>query len=129
MTKGAGLTTSPPHCMTKRLLDYDPVRGVSCYMQVEASENRLVMTHEQDVSAILDANKRDQNDEDKTRRGWKNDWWKYATVPAIVEIEWMQKYGVDLSNPEHKKKVFDLLNHPDYKYLKTTNKVHTINAE
>jgi hypothetical protein len=50
-------------------------------------------------------------------------------VPAVVEIEWMQKYGVDMSNPGHKKRVFELLNHPDYKYLKTTAMIHTINAD
>ncbi len=98
-------------------------------MDVDHATNKLTLTHEQDVSVILDANKRAAADDDKTKRGWKNDWWKYASVPAIVEIEWLQKFGVDLGNPEHKRKVFQLLNHPDYQYLKTTSKVHTINAE
>lgn len=115
--------------MAKRLLDYDPITGVSCFWDYRPDEQRVVLSHEQDVSAILDANKRAANDDDKTKRGWKTDWWKYASVPAIVEIEWMQKYGVSLENPAHKKKIFELLNHPDYRYLKTTNKVHTINAE
>lgn len=114
----------------KRLLDYDPITGVSCYYEHKA-EN-VVLTHEQDASlvqSILDANKMDASDQDKTKRGIKQDWWKYASIPTIVEVEWLQKYGVSLDNPAHKKKIFELLNHPDYKYLKATDKIHTINAE
>ena len=113
----------------RRLLDYDPLTGVSCYMEVDHAKNHLSLTHEQDVSHILDKNKAAANDDDKTKRGIKQDWWKYASVPAIVEIEWLNKFGVDLGNPHHKKRVFQLLNHPDYRFLKTTSKVHTVNAE
>ena len=113
--------------MAKRLLDYDPINKVSCYF--EYGQDQIRLTHEQDVSLILDANKADANDDEKTRRGWKADWWKYASVPAVVEIEWLNKYGVSLDKPEHKKKVFELLNHPDYRYLKTTHKIHTIKGE
>lgn len=111
----------------KRLLDYDPINGVSCFFEYNDADQKVVLTHEQDVSSVLDANKRDANDDDKTKRGWKNDWWKYATVPTIVEIEWRQKYGVELGNPDHSARVFKLLNHPDYRYLKSTSKIHTIN--
>ena len=110
--------------MTKRLLDYDPIRKMGCYMNVEGG--RMTFTHEQDISALIDQNKRSANDDDKTKRGMKNDWWKYASIPAVVEIEWLQKFGVDLNDPQHKGRVFKLLNHPDYRYLKTTNKVHTV---
>ena len=112
--------------MTRRVLDYDPLSGVTCYFEYEKSTDNVVLTHEQDVQSILDANKAAANDDDKTKRGIGNDWWKYASVPTIVEVEWMQKYGVSLSNPEHRQAVFKLLNSPDYKYLKTTDKVHTI---
>ena len=114
--------------MTRRLLDYDPVRGLSCYYEYKDGTQEVILTHEQDVSLMLDANKRDAADHDKTANGIKNDWWKYASIPAIVEIEWLQKFGVNLHDPAHKKKVFQLLNSPDYKYLKTTDKIHTINA-
>lgn len=113
----------------RQLLDYDPIRGVSCFYEYKPGTQEVVLTHEQDVGAILDANKAAAADDDKTKRGIKQDWWKYASVPAIVEIEWLQKYGVDLNNPHHKKRVFQLLNHPDYRYLKATAKTHTINVD
>jgi len=108
----------------KRLLDFDPITGVSCFFDYRGDE--VILSHEQDVSAILDANKRSANDDDKTKRGFKNDYWKYATIPAVVEIEWLNRFGVSLDNPAHKGRVFKLLNHPDYRYLKTTSKVHTV---
>ena len=108
----------------KRLLDYDPINKVSCFF--EYGDDGITLTHEQDVSPILEANKRSANDDEKTKRGWKKDWWKYASVPAIVEIEWRNKFGVDLDNRAHRKKIFELLNHPDYRYLKATSKIHTV---
>ena len=111
----------------KRLLDVDPITGVECYFDFQGDQ--VTLTHEQsmaDVQRILDANKRAANDDDKTKRGIKNDWWKYATIPAIVEVEWMTKYGVSLGNQAHKKRIFELLNSPEYKYLKTTSKFHSI---
>ena len=112
--------------MTKRLLDYDPLNGVSCYFEYEPSSDRMVLTHEQDVGKIIDSNKQSANDQEKTKRGIKNDWWKYASVPVVVQMEWLNKYGVDMNNKDHMPRVFKLLNSPDYKYLKTTDKVHTI---
>jgi hypothetical protein len=95
----------------KRLLDYDPINGVSCWFEYNDFDKRVTLTHEQDVSAILDRNKAMANDDDKSKRGI---------------IEWMNKFGVDLNNPDHKQKVFELLNHPDYRYLKTTSLMHTV---
>ena len=112
--------------MTKRVLDYDPITGMTCYVDYEKSTDRMILTHEQDIQPILDANKRAANDQEKTKRGMKNDWWKYASVPAVVQVEWANKYGVKMWDKNHDQAVFRLLNHPDYKYLKTTDKVHTI---
>lgn len=106
----------------RQLLDYDPINGVSCYFNSQGGE--VVFTHEQDISRILSDNREEANDEEKTKQGIKNDWWKYASVPTVVEVEWLQKYGVSLDNPDHKKKVFSLLNSPEYRYLKTTTKMH-----
>jgi hypothetical protein len=41
-----------------------------------------------------------------------------------VIVKWKQEHGVDFYNPADKKKVCELLNHPDYRLLKTTHKVH-----
>ena len=91
-------------------------------MQFDGQQMRIVNT--QDVTSLIDANKRLQNNEDLTRKGIKKDMLHYASVPNGVILKWKQELGVDLFNPHHRKKVFSLLNHPDYKFLKTTNIVH-----
>ena len=115
----------------KRLLDYDPINGVSCWFE-QHEDDKVVITHSQEANLIeqaLERNLRDRNDTEKTARGIKRDLWKYAHVPAGVQMEWLQKFGVDFWNPHHKREVFRLLNHPDYKYLKTTDKHHEIRGE
>lgn len=107
-----------------RLIDKDPITGEAVWYDFDPHTEQATITHTQDVSTILDANQRAAGDEDKTRRGIKNDFWKYATIPNIVMLEWKTKFGVDFNNPAHNKAVFKLLNSPDYKYLKTTTKHH-----
>ena len=106
------------------MIDNNPSAGESVGYQYNAAEEQATITHEQDISLLLDANKAAANDDDKTRRGIKNDWWKYATIPNVVQIEWKQKFGVDVFNRDHQKAVFKLLNSPDYRYLKCTTKTH-----
>ncbi len=108
----------------RQLLDYDPINGVSCYFNAEGE--KFFFTHEQDTRLILDGNVGLQNNDSYTKKGIKEDFWHYATIPTVVEMEWLNKYGVSLDNPDHKKKVFELLNHPDYRNLKTTSKKHTV---
>jgi hypothetical protein len=108
----------------RRLIDRNPLTGEEVWYQFDASTEQATITHEQLVAGMIDKNIEAANDEDKTRRGIKNDWWKYASVPNVVQIEWRQKYGVDMFNPDHQKAVFKLLNSPDYRYLKCTTKTH-----
>lgn len=106
------------------LIDKDPITGESVWYEFNRGDLSATITHEQDVGSIIDNNVGDANDTWRTQEGIKRDWWHYARVPNTVIVEWKTKLGVDFYNPGHKKKVFELLNHPDYKMLKTTHKVH-----
>ena len=108
----------------RRVLDYNPLTGERVLFEYERDTDRMRITHEQDVQAILDANKRMQANESLTRKGIKNDMWHYATIPNVVAMKWLQEHGVDINNPGHRKKMFSLLNQPEYKYLKTTTLTH-----
>jgi hypothetical protein len=103
-------------------LDYNPLTGESCYMHFSGDSFRII--NEQNVTPIIDANKRLANNESLTRKGIKKDLLHYACVPNIVILKWKQELGVDLFNRAHRKKVFSLLNSPEYKYLKTTTITH-----
>lgn len=89
----------------RRLIDRNPVTGEAVWYEFNHADESAVITHEQDVQLLLDRNKAAANDDDKTRRGIKNDWWKYASVPNVVQVEWRQKYGVDMFNRDHQKAV------------------------
>ena len=80
----------------------------------------------QDVAPILDKNKALQNMDGYTEHGIKNEMWHFASIPIVVQLQWLKKYG-----PEHdpmkrgnEKLLFSLLNDPEWRYLKTTTKIH-----
>jgi hypothetical protein len=107
----------------KRLLDFDPISHEAVTF-IDNNDGTFSLRHEQPVEAILDRNKAIANDEDFTKKGIKEDYWKYATIPNIVAYKWKKELGVDIFNRDHKKKMFQLINSPEYRYLKTTSKTH-----
>lgn len=78
----------------------------------------ILLRHEQDVSEILDANKRAQADSVGKKFG---DFAKVASIPFAVVLEWKDKYGINVMAPseEDKARMVALLNDPDYAYLRT----------
>jgi hypothetical protein len=110
--------------MTKRVLDYDPLTGMTTHFDYIPETDTTVISREQDVSTILDINKALQNNEQITKDGIKEGWWQYAKIPMIVIEKWINEHGVDVFNKDHQKAVFRLLNQPEYRYLKTTTKMH-----
>ncbi len=110
--------------MTKRLIDRNPLTGEAVWWEYQASDDSATITHTQDVDILLDRNVASANDDDKTKTGIRNDWWKYASIPNIVAIKWLQEKGVDILNRDHKAAMFKLLNDPEYRWLKTTAKHH-----
>lgn len=113
----------------KRILDFDPVSGITQYTEYHADTDTLVLASEQDCTALLDRNKALANDSDRTRKGIKEDWWHYATIPNVIIEKWLIEDGISVFKKEHAKRVFQKLNSPEYKYLKTTDKVHLPKAE
>ena len=109
--------------MAKRIVDYDPYLGVTTYFEYDPVSDTSIIGREQDVSLLLDQNKRLQNDPEYTRLGIKNEWWHYASYPAVIIEKWMNEYGVNVFDENHNKRVFELTNRPEYRYLKTTTKM------
>lgn len=110
--------------MAKRILDYDPQTAITTTFDYIPETDTTVIAREQDVSTILDINKAIANDDDLTKKGMKAGWWHYAQIPNIIIEKWITEHGVDLFNKDHQKAVFKLLNQPEYRYLKTTTKMH-----
>ena len=110
--------------MSKRILDYDPISGITRYFDYHAPDDTAIVYSEQDVSSILDTNKAMQNEPETWKQGVKNGFAHYAQIPNIVIEKWLNEHGVNVYKKEHRAKVFQLLNQPEYRYLKTTTKMH-----
>ena len=110
--------------MTKRILDYDPQTAITTTFDYDPHNDTAIVSREQDVGLILDINKAITNNEDISKKGIKEGWWHYAQVPNIVIEKWRTEHGVDFFNKDHQKAWLKLLNQPEYRYLKTTTKMH-----
>jgi hypothetical protein len=122
-----GPKSSPRFLVSKRLLDHDPLTGVSEYFSYDASTDTSYIETTQDVEPILDVNKTLQNDPDYSKDGIKKEMWHYAQIPIVVQMKWLNEYGPKNwpMLPQNKQLLFRLLNSRDYKYLKCTEKIHT----
>ena len=74
--------------MTRRLLDYDPLTGISTWFQYENSTDQMAITTEQDIAPIIDS---------ITAR--RNDAWMRAH-PFVVEEEKRQEERGRYLTPE-----------------------------
>ena len=111
----------------KRLLGHDADTGVSEIFHYDNLTGDVRIETVQDVSGILDDTSDRRNDEQYTKDGIKNEMWHYARVPIVVQMKWLAEYGSKNwpMRPGNEKLLFRLLNSPDWKYLKTTEKIHT----
>ncbi len=100
--------------MTRRLLDFDSETGIRTYHHYDEATNKAAIETVQDVSPILETNKEQQTQGFDKR----SDLWHAATIPAVVQLEWMTKYGVDLYNKDHFPAVKRLLNSSEYSHLR-----------
>ena len=113
--------------VAKLLLDNDPITGEKVWFGFNDHENKVEITHEQDVQSFLDRAHYESADDDFTKRGIKNELWKYATLPNIIIMEMKQKHGVDINNKNDWPKVLELIN-TEYSRFKTTSKVHRVRS-
>lgn len=110
--------------MDKELISHDPLLGLSTYHSYDAETDTSVFSYEGDPASHLDLNKRLANDAEVTRQGIKDEFWLYASIPAIVQMKLLTEKGIDVWNPHHRDRLSKVLEDPEYRYLKTTNKIH-----
>jgi hypothetical protein len=98
------------------LVDDGSWNGLRKWMRgTDDDEGSVQVAYDQiNLAQILDANKAAQNESFDRR----DDLWHVATIPPIVEIEWLTKYGVRVKDPDHAPAVKRLLNSSEYAYLK-----------
>jgi hypothetical protein len=105
-----------------KFVDFDPLNGVAMYEDMY--DGKLQFHYRQDVEPLLEYTKALRNS-GATDSGIKRDMWHYAQIPPVIIMEMKNKWGVDLFNRDHEKKVFELINR-EYPFLKTTTKHHSV---
>ena len=108
----------------KKIIDYDPWSGMTTTFEYDELTDQTYVGSEQDCGALLELTAALRNNEQYSRDGMKDSWWHYAIIPPIIIEKWLKEDGVNVFNRDHEKAVFRKLNSPEYKYLKTTAKMH-----
>jgi hypothetical protein len=111
---------------SRRFFDRTP-DGVTEWFHYDHVTGDCAIETVQDCEPILDVNKTLQNDDDYTKQGMKDEMWHYARIPAVVQVQWLNEYGIDNwpMKPGNEKLLFKLLNSPEWRHLKTTRKMHS----
>ena len=116
--------------MTTHILDRDPITGITMTFRFDHARDQFKIGYRQDraeVERIIDQNRRQVNECD-AKAQMKNDMIWYCRVPTIVQYEWLAKFGLNFGKREHFKACMDLIDHGDYRYLKTCPIQHTFKS-
>src|SRR5882724_11995735 len=104
--------------MEGRLLDHDPITGISEFFHYDAQTDSAQIEYRQDVSKILEWNKERRVSAGKAKLQSKRDLLHYARVPVIAQYDMLFRHGVRFGDREHRKKVMALLNTSEYEYCR-----------
>jgi hypothetical protein len=96
--------------MAKMILDYDPMTGISHWVDTDEETGITNYGCDQEVAAILDMNKEVFNG---PHAKW-GDWTHVACIPMAMFEEW-EREGIT----SDQKKMRDKLNDPEFRYFRT----------
>ena len=100
--------------MARKLTEFDPVDGIVTSYEHDEMTDVLITTRTQDVEPILEENKARRNHGIVGK-----DWRHAASIPNIIIEKWIKEKGVNVFNKDHMPKVKQLLNDPEWAYLRT----------
>lgn len=75
--------------MSARIFDIDPLTGTKKIFHYDHSDDSFTIQTQQDVTQIIDDNKRQLAGESSKGRKWKGDLHKVASIPMSVYAELM----------------------------------------
>ena len=104
--------------MSRRLIDHNAFTGISTWHHYDHGTGKTHIESTQDVSRIIDRNKRLQNDSGYADRGRKRDMLHLATIPNNVIVKLKHENGIDVFNKDDLPKLEKLLNSSEFKYLR-----------
>lgn len=109
--------------MPFEFFDFDPFTGVKESLAFE--DGKIHVRYEQKIEPTLKLAAALRN-EGEADASWREKGAStYAIIPAVVWMNWRKSKGIDIWKQDHMGAVLDEIN-ADYKYLKTTDKTHTV---
>ncbi len=110
--------------MSKRILDYDPLTKTTTWFEGNG-DGTFTVSQQQDVTGLIERNKRLAADGQYKRDGIKEDWYHFATIPNTVLHEIMKKYKINplTGDDAELKKLERVLASNEYRYLRTVDKI------
>lgn len=97
--------------MNRRMLDTDPVTGITSWFQYHDDTDSFTIETVQEVDDVVEDNKRDFNDAEGT---WRGDMHKVASIPMALYTDLKQQGIID--DPARFKK---WLNDPGNRFFRT----------
>lgn len=102
----------------RRLVDFDPLTGVSVWHEYDEMTDETTIYSTQDVENKLGENRIEFNH--GNFRDEKNEFWKAASIPVIVIEQWL-KEGIDVHDKNDWPEVRKRLNSSDWRHLRVGN--------
>lgn len=101
-----------------RYFGHDPALGVMESFHYDNSADNFIIETVADVGPVIENNKRLQNEGDGYSPS--REWRRIAAIPNVIAEKWKNELGVDVFNRDHFGKIRQLLNDPDYRFLRTS---------
>ena len=98
--------------------DYDPNTGVTQTFDYDPVTEDVRLTSTQNLDAFFAALKAKRDDPEAWKKGVKEEWAHYASIPPVIEME-LLKQGIDIHNPHQTKELINAIN-TKYPFLKVT---------
>ena len=98
--------------------EYDPVTGIRTDTAYDEMTGEMTLIRTADAQPVLDFANWARNEAGLNREGIKANWWLYAKIPPIVELQ-MRSKGINIHNPDHTERMLAEIN-TNYPHLKCT---------
>jgi hypothetical protein len=94
----------------------DPIKTKFKY---DHNEDKVILQNVQDVEPLLELNKKEALGDSMYGQQSNSGMRKVASIPLIIIEKWKRELGVDIYNKNDWPKIKQLLNDPEYRFLRT----------
>ena len=98
--------------------DFNKDTGVTQTFHYDDATGAVSLTSHQNLDAFFAEVKRKRDDPDAWKKGVKEEWAHYASIPPVIEMQ-LRKKGIDINNPLQTKELLKEIN-TNYPFLKVT---------